>query len=208
MAQKQTTMWCVVLQPKGTTRNAMIPADSTALPDAAGAGSILRRQTAPEYIGSWKWNHFVIHLFGYKTGKAGTENKNELPPPHDKILLFGEAIVFACKDGALVNFDTKEFAKFYNETLAGFEDLGDEDTDDEDDDSEEEEEEEGEAEESAGEEEEEEADVPVVESDDEDDRPVPPPRVVAKAKRTNKKIRAWFSLPELKPEPYTLTKAS
>lgn len=202
-------MWCVILQPKGTTRNAMIPADTTALPDAAGAGAILRRATPPEYIGSWKWNHHVIHLYGYKTGKAGTENKNELPPPHDKILLFGEAILFACKDKSLVSFDTKEYTKFYNEAFGGFEDLGDSDSDDSDDDGEDsdEEEEEGEAEESAPEDDDEsDGDAEIATDDEDDDRP-PPPRVVAKPKRTNKKIPAWFSLPELKPEPYTLTKS-
>lgn len=188
----------------------MIPAGTTALPDAAGAGAILRRQTAPEYIGSWKWNAVIVHLFGYKTGKAGTENKNELPPPHDKVLLFGEAILFGCgADKKLVNFDTKEYTKFYNEAFAGFEDLGEEDTDDEDDDADtdEEEEEEGEAEESSPEDEEDTESVPVVVSDDEEDERPAPRIVVSKQKRPNKKIPTWFSLPELKPEPYTLTKA-
>ena len=71
-------MWCVVLQPKGTTRNALLPATAiseSALPTPAMVGGILRRATPPEAIGTWTWNGLVLHLFAYKTGKAGTENK-------------------------------------------------------------------------------------------------------------------------------------
>jgi hypothetical protein len=191
-------MWCLILQPKGTTRNATLPADRTEVLDCDAACALLRRATAPELIGTFKWGAITVYLFGYKTGKAGTENKHELPPPHDTVLLFGEALLCATQGGALISFDTAMFKNFYNELNGGFDDL-DEDEDDADDDEEEDEEEEEEA---AVEEDEE-----VVEEVPEDEEEeAPPVRIVkvAKAKKGSKKVPAWFSLEELVPEEYEL----
>jgi hypothetical protein len=192
-------MWCVVLQPKGTTRNAVLDSNSSCPPVAATVGTILRRATPPELIGTWVWQGHTLYLFAYKTGKAGTENKHELPPPHDTVLLFGEAVIIAVKDNALVSFGTTEFPKFYNDANGGFEDLGSEDS--EDDEDEEEEDEEGEAEE----EEEEELEVEGEAEEEEEEEVVrrPPPKVT-KSKRTNKKMSAWYAVPELEAEPYSM----
>lgn len=99
----------------------MLPVDAKIL-DAAAVGAILRRATTPEFIGFWPCpdradTGMVIHFYGYKTGKAGTENKHEVLPPYDTSPLFGEAVVFAMKDGALVSFSTTDYTKFYNDTL-------------------------------------------------------------------------------------------
>ena len=134
--------WCLILQPKSTVRNAVIPATVTGIPDAAAIGGILRRATPPELIGTYKYNSMVLYLFGYKTGKAGTENKHEMPPPHDKVLLFGEAVLFACKDAVPISFGTAEWPKFYETGMGGFEDLDDDEEDDEEEEEEEEDEEE------------------------------------------------------------------
>jgi hypothetical protein len=190
-------MWCLILQPKSTVRNALIPATITGIPDAAGIGGILRRATPPELIGTYKYEGLVLYLFGYKTGKAGTENKNELPPPHDKVLLFGEAVLFAIKDGEPVSFGTAEWPKFYEAANGGFEDLDEDEEEDEDEDGEEEEEEE--EEEVVAAEEEEEV-LPVEE--EEEEKPVP--IKVAKVKRGNKRVPNWFTLPELSAEEYHL----
>lgn len=201
---------CVVLQPKATTRNAQLPTGSEA-PSAALAATILRRATAPELIGTWKWNTQVLHLFAYKTGKAGTENKHELPPPHDNVLLFGEAVLFATnKDGALVSFNSTEYTKFYNQALGGFDDLGSEDSDTDDEEPADEEEAEVEAEVEEVEEEAEADDdeksvaEELEEDDEEADVPRRPAPKIVKAKRTNKKMPTWYTLPELVPEPYKL----
>jgi len=191
-------MWCVVLQPKGTSRNALIPVD-TKEHNPALIGTILRRATAPEYIGTWNWTGHVIHLYAYKVGKAGTENKHELPPPHDTMLLFGEVVLIATKGTAVVSFNITEYTKFYNETLGGADDIGshDSDTDDEDVGSEEEVEEE--VEEEGEESDTEEVDV-VEEEEEELVRPV---LKIVKAKRNGKKPTTWYSIPELVPEAYT-----
>jgi len=196
-------MWCLVLQPKGTTRNATLPAERTEVLDGAAACAILRRATAPELIGTWKWGAMTVYLFGYKTGKAGTENKHELPPPHDTILLFGEALLCATQGGSLVSFDTNMFKNFYNELNGGFDDL-DEDEDDEEDDEEDEEEEE--EEDVEDEEDDDEDDVDELDEEDDDEEDAPPPRIIkiVKPKKGSKKIPAWFSVDELQPEEYDL----
>jgi hypothetical protein len=58
-------------------------------------GKILKRTKDPQLIGSWVWQKYKLFLYGYKEGRAGTENKHDLPPPHDEILLFGDAGVVA-----------------------------------------------------------------------------------------------------------------
>ena len=184
-------MHCVILHPKETTRNVIIPALEKTLPSAASIGTLIRRSTPPEYIGSWKWSTTVLHLFGYKTGKAGTENKHELPPPHDTTLLFGEAVVVATKNNAVVDFVGNDYLKFYNEQMGGFEDLGSEDSEEEEEEEENEIEEEETEEVAEEEEEEEEVETPVVVK-------------VQKPKRGNKKLPAWFSQPELEKETYDL----
>ena len=56
---------CVVLAPKGTTRNAALPAELTGVPNAAHAGTILRRATPPDEIGIWtRAGNVTLHLYG------------------------------------------------------------------------------------------------------------------------------------------------
>ena len=220
---------CVVLQPKGTMRNAQLSATVLAAatdnkPTPAAAAAVVRRATPPDAIGTWKWKDYTVHLFGYKTGKADTENKHEIPPPHDKVLLFGEAVVFATlnKTGVLATFGSADYTKFYNETLGGFDDIGSEDSDTE----EEEEDEDGEEveEEAAAEEEAIEDDVSSSESEseeeeeDEEETAAPVVRPAARraarganprsaaAKRNAKKLPPWYSIPPLTAEPYLLQK--
>lgn len=205
--------YCIVLQPKGTTRNAQIGDSWLAegKPSTAAAGAILRRATLPELIGTWKDGkgaaQQTIHLYAYKTGKAGTENKHELPPPHDSVLLFGEAIVFATVGTKFASFSDTEYKKWYAAAFGGFEDLGDEDTDSEGEDGEDEEEveEAAEEEEVVEDESESESETEIVESEEEEEvvrKPVV--KLAAKPKRNLKKLPAWVSADELVAEPYEL----
>jgi hypothetical protein len=117
-------MQCTILQPKQTTRNAFLPADYGAgVPTSANIGTLLRRATNPDHVGSWPYGSQVVHLYGYKTGKAGTENKHELPPPHDNVLLFGEAVLVGMEHGAVVNFNSESYKTFYNTIMGGFDDV-------------------------------------------------------------------------------------
>jgi len=187
-------MLCTVLHPKGETRNSFLPAGTTGIPTAAHIGTMLRRATPPDFIGSWSHESSLLHLYGYKTGKAGTENSHELPPPHDSILLFGEAVVVATTEGQPTKFNGEDYKKFFNTAMGGFEDI--EDSEDE----EEEEEEEEEVEEVAEEEEEE---APLEEGAAEAEPEVIKRKAPPKTKKASKKLPAFYALPELEPEPYT-----
>lgn len=198
-------MWCVVLLAKGDTKNALLANTLTGVPDMKMATGVLKRATEPELIGTWKYEGMVLYLFGYKSGRANTENKHELPPPHDKELLFGDAVIIAAQGDNPTNFDTKAWAAFYEKAFGGFEDLGSEDSDDDDEeedaDAEAEVEVEVEEEVEADEEEEEELVVEEEKEIEEEEVVIRPVRVT-KVKRANKKIPNWYSIPELAAEPY------
>jgi len=106
-----------------------------------------RKAKPAELIGLYTHKTHTLQLWGWKEGKAGTENKHELPPPHDEILLFGDAVI-ASTSG---NFTVEEWSAFYDAAFGGFEEIGSNDSEEE-----EEEEEVEEADEAEGEVEEEE----------------------------------------------------
>lgn len=183
-------MQCVVLQPKGTTRNANIPSLTT-LPTAEDIAKILRRAGAPEAVGTWKWASLKLHLFGYKTGKPGTENKHELPPPYDEATLYGEAVIVATNDTGLVTFTTVSYTKFYNEAT---QEVSDSESDIESEGEFASEVEEAESVVKSESESESESEVEIQEEEEEE---APPPVRIPKPKRPTKKVPAWYSIPEL-----------
>jgi DNA-directed RNA polymerase subunit M/transcription elongation factor TFIIS len=140
----------------------------------------LKKKTAPELIGTYKYKSMGLFLFGFLTGKAGQENRHELPPPHDSVLLFGDILLVASKDmkswKASVPFSMEEYEAFYTRAYGGFEDI-DDDEDSEDEELEEEVEEEVEADadveveevDVAGQEEEEEGNVEEEDSDEDEE---------------------------------------
>ena len=70
-----------------------------------------------------------VSFFGWNKGKAGTENKHELPPPIDSQLYFGDILVYQHeKDNTLINFTKKDWNIWYEKQFGGFEDIGSEDT--------------------------------------------------------------------------------
>lgn len=184
-------MQCVILQPKGTTRNANIPSSITFLPKPDEIAKILRRAASPEIIATWNWGQLVLHLFAYKTGKSGTENKHELPPPHDELIFYGEAVIIATNGDALATFSTTTYTKFYNEATQ--EDSESEGESDADGDEYASDLEEASIVESASDSESDEEDV----IEEEEEEEAPPPMRIPKPKRSNKKVPAWYSISEL-----------
>jgi DNA-directed RNA polymerase subunit M/transcription elongation factor TFIIS len=161
--------------------------------------ALLKKKEAPEVIGSYKYKSQTLFLVGYTKGKAGHENKHELPPPHDTILCFGDMILMASKDAKTwktpVSFKASDYEAFYTKAYGGFEELGSEDEEEEEDVAEEDadggvvEEEEEEVVEEEEEEEEEEAEEDVEEDggdagDVEED--VPPPTKILRVPKTKK----------------------
>jgi hypothetical protein len=105
-----------------------------AKPSAAAISKALRKIKIPDFEGSYAWKDTTITIWGWTDGKAGTENKHELPPPHDKVLLFGDVIATVPKGDLTI----EQWKEFYNKAFKGFEDLGSEDSESEDEVSEEE----------------------------------------------------------------------
>ena len=97
----------------------------------------LKKKEAPEVLGTYPYKSQTLFLFGYTTGKAGTENKHELPPPHDAMLCFGDIILLASKNESdwtkPVPFKSADYEVFYTKAFGGFEDLNEEDELDEED---------------------------------------------------------------------------
>ena len=79
---------------------------------------LLKKKKVPEQIGSYPYGDMVLTLWSCKEGKAGTENKHELPPPYED-LLFGEILVTGGEDDVTPEL----WDSFYTEAFGGFEDL-------------------------------------------------------------------------------------
>ena len=96
----------------------------------------LKKKTVPQLLGNYSWKGQTLHLFGFKEGKAGTENKHELPPPLDNQLAFGDILVILSKDkknySKPVAFKPEEYEAFYTSMFEGFEDLDGEEDEEED----------------------------------------------------------------------------
>ncbi len=180
-------MQCVVLSAKGTYRCTSISAEG--VPGAKEVAAVLRRATEPAAIGSWKWKSHTLHLWGYKTGKAGTENQHVIPPPLEGTL-YGDAVVFATmtEDGVaqVAPLTTAQFMEFQKHK---------EESDDES-----EEFEDSESETSSLSEEEEvaesesESEASVILEEEEEEEVAPPPK---RTKRVTKKTPQWFAIPPI-----------
>lgn len=184
---------CIALHPKGTIRVTSIPASAAdeTIPTPKLASAVLKRATPPEKIGEWVWKDHIIHIYGYKSGKSGTENKHELPPPHDAITLYGEIALFATKNGILHSFDSATYQKFYNEST-GAQDA-DDDSDDDDEIDEDDEDLEDELEDDISNDDSDSEPEPDIESEDE----APIKRRAKAVKKGAKKIAVWYSHTEL-----------
>lgn len=90
----------------------------------------LKKKKAPTQIGTYAWKSNTLFLFGYMDGKAGTENKHELPPPHDTQLIFGDIVVLLSKDkrsfAKPLHIKQDDYETFYTQVFEGFESLDEE----------------------------------------------------------------------------------
>lgn len=79
---------------------------------------------------TWKTEDFWVSVYAKTDGRAGSENKYELPPPIDKELYFGIMVAIKHKNKIpkneeVVKFTKEEWLKVYEKCMGGFEDLGD-----------------------------------------------------------------------------------
>lgn len=93
--------------------------------------ALLKKKEVPTVLGNYKFKSQYLYLFGYTAGKAGTENKHELPPPYDSTLCFGDIILLATKDSKSwttpVPLKMSDYETFYTRAFGGFEELNSDD---------------------------------------------------------------------------------
>lgn len=110
----------LILTVKGEVKQTKIPATIS----LADIQKSLKKKTPAEHLGSYKYKTKYLHLFGYQAGKAGTENKHELPPPHDSLLVFGDILLFATSSEDdlthTVPFKAEDYEAFYTYAYGGF----------------------------------------------------------------------------------------
>ena len=76
-----------------------------------------------------------IHIFAKNTGRHGTINKYELPPPIDNDLFYGTVAVVASTDKDnenAVDLTVEMWNQIYDKLMGGFEDLDNDENDSED----------------------------------------------------------------------------
>jgi hypothetical protein len=105
---------------------------------------IIKKKTPLQELGSYE-HHGPSHrltLFGYKTGKAGTENKHELPPPLNDDTIYSDILLIASKTDSSwqtpITYTPDEYNKFYQFVMGGIDSDQESDEDESDEDSEEE----------------------------------------------------------------------
>jgi hypothetical protein len=138
----------VVLNANGESRTLKTSAlEAGGAATGAAVAKAFRKTTPATLIGTYSWGGKRLQVWGWSAGKAGTENKHELPPPHDESLQFGDMLV-SLEGGK--DFTVDDWTVFYDQAFGGFEDVGsdeDEEEDEEDEESDAAEEEESEVEE-------------------------------------------------------------
>lgn len=111
----------VVLCANGESRQTRITSGEAS---AATVSKLLRKTRPAVEIGKYIHGELTLTIWGWREGKAGTENKHELPPPLDTVLLFGDAVVSATatEDGAAHGMSVAAWESFYKEAFRGFHD--------------------------------------------------------------------------------------
>jgi hypothetical protein len=142
----------VILSANGEHRTLKTAAFTAVTATGATVAKAIRKTTPATVISTYNYKDQVITVWGWLSGKAGTENKHELPPDEDGSeapLLFGDAIAVSSTG----DFTDDQYSAFYEDAFGGFEDANSSDDEDEgeEDEDEEEEEEDEEKEEDDGE---------------------------------------------------------
>jgi transcription elongation factor S-II len=143
---------------------------------------LLKKKIPPTNLGSYVYDTYTLTLFGFTTGKPGTENKHELPPPLESVY-FNDILLVACNNEDTwnnpVDFTQENYEKFYQKAFGGFdseeeegeeEEVQEEEVQEEEEKKKEEESDEEEADEDDEEEDDEEEEV--LEDEEEDVKPV------------------------------------
>lgn len=80
-------------------------------------------------IHNFKVKGNTYQLYCKTTGRAGNENKYELPPPIDNELYFGSICIIKTNENEIEDLSSKEWQEVYEELFGGFEEIGENDSD-------------------------------------------------------------------------------
>jgi len=127
----------LVLEVKGDVKRVKLKQSSDKTPlTQAILQKCMKKKTDCTQLGTYLYGQLTLTLFGYTTGKAGTENKHELPPPYDSTLYFGDILLIASKHPLVwehpVSFSPEQYELFYQKAFGGFEDIDEDEEEDED----------------------------------------------------------------------------
>lgn len=113
----------IILTQKGEIKSIKIsPTQDISL---EGIKKLIKTKQEVDLIANYAYNNQYIHIYGAIDGKEGTDNKHELAPPHDAIIVFGDLIVlvFSNKDATdIVSFTSTQYEKFNQDIFEGYND--------------------------------------------------------------------------------------
>lgn len=137
-------MYGLLLAVKGEIKRIKL-ADGPSTLDQEALQRIIKKKTPLKELGNYIHAGHKITLFGWTSGKAGTENKHDLPPPLHESVVYSDILLIASKDldswTSPVNFTPDQYEKFYTRAMGGDDDGEEDDSSDEESESESEEEE-------------------------------------------------------------------
>ena len=132
-----SAIYGITLLAKGETKKIKLK-DGKGLLTMTALQTLMKKKTPLSNLGTFPSSGITLTLFGYTTGKAGTENKHDLPPPLDSELYFNDILLIASKGSDTwenpVSFSLEEYEKFYQKAFGGFDDIESEDDDNSDED--------------------------------------------------------------------------
>ena len=119
-----TIIYGLLLQAKGEVKRIKLcdTKDASALtPDSLQ--TIIKKKTPLQELGAYEYGEFVLTLFGYTSGKVGTENKHELPPPLNETAFYSDILLIASNAkyswAQPVPFTPEQYEKFYAAAFGG-----------------------------------------------------------------------------------------
>ena len=121
----------LVLTQKAEVKVGKLPLGSDTTVSLKHVQAYFKKKAEIEVLGTYAYKSFTLFLFGFTKGKAGTENKHELPPPHDITVAFGDILLIASKDensfAEPILFKIEDYEQFYSKVFGGFDDEEEED---------------------------------------------------------------------------------
>jgi len=118
------TVNAVVLSSKGEAKRGKLKLTDDCELTIQAIQAYFKKKSEPTQLGYYEYESYLLFLFGYKDGKAGTENKHEMPPPYDNLIAFGDMLLIASQERTWerpCQFTPEQYAKFYEQAMGGFE---------------------------------------------------------------------------------------